>query len=73
MLPLPHAVDAEVLAEIDRQLDQNPGMTPVPVHKLAANIRLRTKSKLPIAALEGLIVDEAGCRHLPMLFESPRP
>jgi hypothetical protein len=71
MLPLPHAIDTEVLAEIDRLLDHHAGAMPVPVRKLAAIVRLRMKNKLSIAVIEGLIVDEAGCRQLPMLFELP--
>ncbi|MER8524299.1 MULTISPECIES: hypothetical protein [unclassified Mesorhizobium] len=71
MLPLPHAGESEVLAEINKLLDHHAGATPVPVHKLAAIIRLRLKSHLSVATIEGLIVDEAGCRQLPMLFEMP--
>ncbi|MER9964506.1 hypothetical protein NKJ72_26845, partial [Mesorhizobium sp. M0045] len=71
MLPLPHAVDPKVVAEINNLLDQYAGAVPVPVHKLAAVVRLRLRSHLSIATIETLIVDEAECRHLPMLFELP--
>ncbi|MER9134185.1 hypothetical protein [Mesorhizobium sp. M0768] len=71
MLPLPHAVDPKVVAEINTLLDDHTGAVPVPVHKLAAVVRLRLKSHLSIATIEELIVEEAECRHLPMLFELP--
>ncbi|MER8724060.1 hypothetical protein [Mesorhizobium sp. M1027] len=66
-----HAVDPKVVAEINNLLDQYAGAVPVPVHKLAAVVRLRLRSHLSIATIEALIVDEAECRHLPMLFELP--
>ncbi|MER8886614.1 hypothetical protein NKH81_18685 [Mesorhizobium sp. M0959] len=71
MLPLPHVVDPKVVAEINSLLAHHAGAVPVPVHKLAAVVRLRLKSHLSIATIEELIVDEAECRHLPMLFELP--
>lgn len=70
MLPLP-SVDPKVLAEINSLLDHYAWAVPVPVHKLAAVVRLRLKSHLSIATIEELIVDEAECRHLAMLFELP--
>ncbi|TIS85423.1 MAG: hypothetical protein E5W82_25370 [Mesorhizobium sp.] len=71
MRKLPKSIDADVLIEISRFLDDRPNSTPAPVHKFASMIRHRVKTGLPIASIEELIVDMATTRQLPLPFDLP--
>ena len=67
----PKSIDADVIIEISRYLEERPQSTPVPVHKLALMIRHRVKTGLPVESIEELIVEMATSRQLPMLFDLP--
>jgi len=71
MRKLPKSIDAEVIIEISRCLEDRAHSTPVPVHKLASMIRYRVKTGLPVESIEELIVEMATSRQLPMLFDLP--
>ncbi|PAQ09806.1 hypothetical protein [Mesorhizobium temperatum] len=71
MRELPKSINADVLIEISRFLDDRPKSTPVPVHKLALIIRQRFNARLPAESIEELIIEMAMTRQLPMLFDLP--
>ncbi|CAN7590504.1 hypothetical protein [Mesorhizobium sp. LjNodule214] len=71
MRKLPRSIDADVLIEISRYLEDRPKSTPVPVHKLASMIRHRVRTGLPLESIEELVVEMATSRQLPMLFDLP--
>ena len=69
MRELPKNIDADVVIEISRHLDDHPKSTPVRVHQLAALIQQRFNASLPDKSIEELIVEMATTRRLPMLFD----
>ena len=71
MRELPRNIDADVVIEISRHLDDHPKSMPVRVHQLAALIRQRFNASLPDKSIEELIVEMATTRRLPMLFDPP--
>jgi hypothetical protein len=71
MRELPKSIDADVVIEISRLLDDRAKSAPVPVHKLASMISHSVKTDLPTASIEELIVEMAMTRQLPMLFDLP--
>jgi hypothetical protein len=71
MRTLPTSIDADVIIEISRYLDDRPKFTPVPVYKLATIIGDNVKTELPVESIEQLIVEMATSRQLPMLFDLP--
>ncbi|MER8963382.1 MULTISPECIES: hypothetical protein [unclassified Mesorhizobium] len=71
MRELPSTIDADVLIEIGRLLDDHAKSTPVPVHKLALLMRQRSNASLPVESMEELIVKMAMTRQLPMIFDLP--
>ncbi|MER8976285.1 MULTISPECIES: hypothetical protein [unclassified Mesorhizobium] len=71
MRELPNTIDADVLIEIGRLLDDRAKSTPVPVHKLASLMRQRSNASLPVESMEELIVKMAMTRQLPMIFDLP--
>ncbi|RUV73492.1 MAG: hypothetical protein EOR30_15435 [Mesorhizobium sp.] len=71
MRELPKSIDADVVIEISRLLDDHAKSAPVPVHKLALMISNRVETDLPTASIEELIVEMAMTRQLPMLFDLP--
>ncbi|TIQ00332.1 MAG: hypothetical protein E5X60_05340 [Mesorhizobium sp.] len=71
MRELPKSIDADVVIEISRLLDDRAKSAPVPVHKLAAMISKSVETDLPTASIEELIVEMAMTRQLPMLFDLP--
>lgn len=68
---LPRDIDADVVIEISKLLDDRAKSVPVPVHKLAAIIRLGVETRLTNHSIEELIVEMAATRGLPMLFDLP--
>jgi hypothetical protein len=68
MRELPTDIDADVVIEIGRLLDDRAFSAPVPVHALAAEVRRRVETKLSDLAIEELIVEMASTRGLPMIF-----
>lgn len=71
MRRLPKTIDADVVIEISRYLEDHAQSTPVPVRKLAWMIRHRVKTGLPVEAIEELIVEMATSRQLSMRFDLP--
>ncbi|MGX9571257.1 hypothetical protein [Mesorhizobium sp. f-mel] len=71
MRELPKSIDADVVIEISRLLDDHAKSAPVPVHKLASMISNNVETDLPTASIEELIVEMAMTRQLPMLFDLP--
>jgi hypothetical protein len=71
MRKLPKSIDADVIIEISRYLEDRPKSTPVPVHKLASMIQHRVKTGLSLELIEELIVEMAATRLMPMLFDLP--
>ncbi|RWK39537.1 hypothetical protein [Mesorhizobium sp.] len=71
MRELPKSIDADVVIEISRLLDDHAKSAPVPVHKLASMISISVETDLPTASIEELIVEMAMTRQLPMLFDLP--
>ncbi|MER8612209.1 hypothetical protein [Mesorhizobium sp. M0435] len=71
MRDLPRNIDADVVIEISKLLDDRAKSVPVPVHKLAAMIRLGVETLLTDHSIEELIVEMAATRGLPMLFDLP--
>lgn len=71
MRKLPKSIDADVVIEISRCLDDRPKLTPVPVHKLASMIGHIVKTEMPAESIEELVVEMATSRQLPMLFDLP--
>ncbi|MER8590424.1 MULTISPECIES: hypothetical protein [unclassified Mesorhizobium] len=71
MRDLPRNIDADVVIEISKLLDDRAKSVPVPVHKLAAMIRLGVETRLTDHSIEELIVEMAATRGLPMLFDLP--
>lgn len=69
MRDLPRDIDADVVIEISKLLDDRAKSVPVPVHKLAAMIRLGVETRLTNHSIEELIVEMATTRGLPMLFD----
>ncbi|WP_376705821.1 hypothetical protein RQ479_15990 [Mesorhizobium sp. ISC25] len=59
------------MIEISRLLNDRAKSVPVPVHKLAAMIRLGVETRLTNHSIEELIVEMAATRGLPMLFDLP--
>lgn len=71
MRELPKDVDADVVIEIGRLLDDSPLFVPVRVHQLAASVRQKVRTVLPDLSIEELIVEMASARRLAMAFDLP--
>ncbi|MER8367374.1 hypothetical protein [Mesorhizobium sp. M0306] len=71
MRDLPRNIDADLVIEISKLLDDRAKSVPVPVHKLAAMIRRSVETRLTDQSIEELIVEMAATRGLPMLFDLP--
>ena len=69
MRELPKNIDADVVIEISKLLDDQPHVVPVQVHQLAVLVRQRVKTDLPDQAIEELIVEMATTRQLAMAFD----
>ncbi|MBZ9682834.1 hypothetical protein LB524_26555 [Mesorhizobium sp. ESP6-5] len=71
MRELPKDIDADVVIEISRLLDDSALFVPVRVHELTARVRQKVKTGLPDRSIEELIVEMASLRRLAMAFELP--
>ncbi|MGX7877408.1 hypothetical protein ACVDG5_036580 [Mesorhizobium sp. ORM6] len=71
MRDLPKDIDADVVIEISKLLDDSPLFVPVQVHELAARVRQRVKTGLPDGSIEELIVEMASIRQRAMAFDLP--
>ncbi|QPC95745.1 hypothetical protein [Mesorhizobium sp. INR15] len=71
MRDLPKNIDADLVIEIGKLLDEHPHMAPVAVHQLAVLARQRVKTGLPDQSIEELVVEMATSRQLAMAFDLP--
>lgn len=63
MLDLPKTIDADVVIEIDRMLNDRSKIAPVPVHQLAEMIRTRVVTRLsarPLAPIAARLAKRCG-------------
>ncbi|MFD2051903.1 hypothetical protein ACFSQT_01615 [Mesorhizobium calcicola] len=71
MRDLPRDIDADVVIEISRLLDDAAHTAAVAIHGLVKHIRDATQTRLSDQAIEELIVEMASTRGLSMIFEKP--
>lgn len=70
MRDLPRDIDADVVIEIGKLLDDT-DIVPLPVHDLVKQVRNLTQSNVSDQAIEQLIVEMAANRGLSMIFDKP--
>jgi hypothetical protein len=68
---LPKNIDADVVIEISRLLDDCSAFVPVRVHEIAASVRKKVTTSLSVSSIEELIVEMAATRKLAMAFDLP--
>jgi hypothetical protein len=71
MRDLPSDIDADVVIEVSRLLDDAEDLSPLPVHELVKRIRTTLQTRLSDRAIEELVVEMASKRGLPMVFDEP--
>ncbi|MER8462057.1 hypothetical protein [Mesorhizobium sp. M1396] len=71
MRDLPSDIDADVVIEVGRLLDDGEDRSPLPVHELVERIRATLQTRLSDRAIEELVVEMAAKRGLPMVFDKP--
>jgi hypothetical protein len=71
MRDLPSDIDADVVIEVSRLLDDAEDLSPLPVHELVKRIRTTLQTGLSDRAIEELVVEMASKRGLPMVFDKP--
>ncbi|MER9056706.1 hypothetical protein [Mesorhizobium sp. M0910] len=71
MRDLPSDIDADVVIEVSRFLDDAEDLLPLPVHELVKRIRTTLQTRLSDQAIEELFVEMASNRGLPMVFDKP--
>jgi hypothetical protein len=71
MRDLPRDIEADVVIEISRLLDDAAPTAALPIHGLVKQIRDATQTRLSDQAIEELAVEMASTRNLPMIFEKP--
>lgn len=71
MRDLPSDIDADVVIEVSRLLDDAEDLSPLPVHELVKRIRTTLQTCLSDRAIEELVVEMASKRGLPMVFDKP--
>ncbi len=71
MRDLPMDIDADVVIEVGRLLDDAEDLATLPVHELVKRIRTILQTRLSDQAIEELVVDMATKRGLPMVFDKP--
>ncbi|MER9181428.1 hypothetical protein [Mesorhizobium sp. M0767] len=71
MRDLPSDIDADVVIEVSRLLDDAEDLSPLPVHELVKRIRTTLQTRLSDRAIEELVVEMASKRGLPMVFDKP--
>ncbi|MBN9220180.1 MAG: hypothetical protein J0I79_19720 [Mesorhizobium sp.] len=71
MRDLPSDIDADVVIEVSRLLDDAEELLPLPVHELVKRIRTTLQTRLSDQAIEELVVEMASKRGLPMVFDKP--
>lgn len=70
MRELPENIDADVVIEISKLLDEHPYMVPVPVHKFAELVR-QGQDRSTRSDHEELVIEMATTRQLAMVFDLP--
>lgn len=71
MRDLPSDIDADVVIEVSRLLDDAEDLSPLPVHELVKRIRATLQTRLSDRTIEELVVEMASKRGLPMVFDKP--
>lgn len=71
MRELPSAIDADVVIEVGRLLDDAEDLAPLPVHELVKRIRSTMQTRLSDKKIEELVVEMASKRGLRMVLEKP--
>ncbi|MBA1144451.1 hypothetical protein EN935_36240 [Mesorhizobium sp. M7D.F.Ca.US.004.03.1.1] len=71
MRNLPSDIDADVVIEVSRLIDDAEDLLPLPVHELVKRIRTILQTRLSDQAIEELVVEMASTRGLPMVFDKP--
>ena len=71
MRNLPSDIDADVVIEVSRLIDDAEDLLPLPVHELVKRIRMTLQTRLSDLAIEKLVVEMASKRGLPMVFDKP--
>jgi len=71
MRNLPSDIDADVVIEVSRLIDDAEDLLPLPVHELVKRIRTILQTRLSDQAIEELVVQMASTRGLPMVFDKP--
>ncbi|UVK35979.1 hypothetical protein LHFGNBLO_006260 (plasmid) [Mesorhizobium sp. AR10] len=71
MRDLPSDINADVVIEVSRLLDDAEDLLPLPVHELVQRIRTVLQTRLSDQAIEELVVEMASNRGLPMVFDKP--
>lgn len=71
MRDLPSDIDADVVIEVSRLLDDAEDLSPLPVHELVKRIRTTLQTRLSDQAIEELVVEMASTRGLAMVVEKP--
>ncbi|MER8700377.1 hypothetical protein [Mesorhizobium sp. M1273] len=71
MRNLPSDIDADVVIEVSRLIDDAEDLLPLPVHELVKRIRTILQTRLSDQAIEELVVEMASNRGLPMVFDKP--
>lgn len=64
-------IDADVVIEISKLLEEHPHMVPVPVHKARRAGRQRIKAGLSDQSIEESVVEMAPIRQLAAVFDLP--
>ncbi|MCV3211711.1 hypothetical protein OHD62_34140 [Mesorhizobium sp. YC-39] len=70
MRDLPSDIDADVVIEVSRLIDDAEVLLPLPVHELVKRIRTTMQTRLSDHAIEELVVEMASTRGLPMVFDN---
>ena len=71
MRNLPSDIDADVVIEVSRLVDDAEDLLPLPVHKLVKRIRTTLQTRLSDQAIEELVVEMASTRGLPIVSDKP--
>lgn len=71
MRDLPRDIDADVVIEASRLLDDAEDLAPLPVHELDKRIRTTLQTRLSDQVIEELVVEMASKRGLPMVLDKP--